>query len=489
MQSESTLKAPPTLLALILVCALVVSHASPVAAQSAAELLEQGIYTEQTVGDINAAIEIYTRIVENDEANRAQVAQAQFRLAMCLFKKGSVAEARTAFDKLIREFPDQEELVSQAREGLAAAQLALPLKPVPWKDGEFLVYQMNLPTGKEIGKLYLSAESKVVDGIDAWQLEMRRFVFNSADNYGVNRMWVESDTQRPIRGTFRHGALGNADTTYGPDEVVINGGATEVHIDSPPNLFDNDQGMHLMRMLPLEQGYEARLNFLVPWTGQVIEVGLKVKKAETCRVPAGDFECFPVKLDLGQSTQMVWFSTDPDHYPVQMKAEGIFIELAEIRQVDTASTVPFGMEDFGFSGTLPAGWLSHNLRPSGRSDSALVRLLDPSAAAISGIEANRCPRRGCPSLKENAEGELAGAKKRFQDYQLREGSWREKTIDGRESISFVGDYQRNGAPWVQYRFYTFVEQVRLEIIFRTPTEHFTELLPVFDSILESLRAE
>ncbi|MCH9651267.1 MAG: DUF3108 domain-containing protein [Deltaproteobacteria bacterium] len=489
MTTNRTLKAPPFLLALVLAWVVAVSPFSPAAAQSAAELLEQGIYTEQTVGDLNAAIEIYSRIVENDEANRAHVAQAQLRLGMCLLKKGSAAESRVAFDKLIRQFPDQEELVIQAREGLAAAQPGLPLRPAPWRDGELLVYRMSLPTGKEIGKLYLSAESKVVDGTDAWLLEMRRFVFNAADNYGVNRMLVEAATQRPISTVFRHGVLGNAEATYGPERVVITGAATEARMESPPNLFDNDQGMHLMRMLPLEVGYEVKLNFLPAWTAQIVEVGLKVKKADTCQVPAGDFECLQVNLDLGQSTQRIWFSTDSDHYPVKMKAEGIVIELAEILQTQPGTAVPFGLDDFGFSGTLPNGWLGHDLRPPGRADRALVRLLDPLAEAISGVELNRCPRRGCPSLKENAEGELAGAKKRFQDYQLREGSLTARTIDGRQGISFVGDYQRNGAAWVQYRFYTFVEEVRLEFIFRTPAENFSKLLPVFDGIIESIRAE
>ncbi len=55
-------------------------------ADSLAERLERGIYTEETVGDLDAAKDIYQQIVADAESDRVVAAQAQFRLAQCLLK-------------------------------------------------------------------------------------------------------------------------------------------------------------------------------------------------------------------------------------------------------------------------------------------------------------------------------------------------------------------------------------------------------------------
>ena len=49
---------------------------APSWAQSASTLLQNGIFTEETVGDLDAAIKIYEQIVADAEKNRAFAAQA-----------------------------------------------------------------------------------------------------------------------------------------------------------------------------------------------------------------------------------------------------------------------------------------------------------------------------------------------------------------------------------------------------------------------------
>ncbi len=493
---KHTLRIAPGLLAMAIAVVISLGIAGSAVAGSAAELLEEGIYTEETVGDLEGAIEIYTRVVEKAEANRSHAAQAQFRLGICYLKKGSEAEARAAFDRLIQKFPEQEGLVALARERLAAVQPALALGLVPWEDGEFLEYQIRLPTGRVLGAMYLMAGSTVVDGVDAWQLELRRVVFTAADNYGVSRVLVDRHTQRPISSTFRHGMLGKADAVFGPDGVDITGGVTDTHLESEQEIYDNEQSMHLIRMLPLGPDYEGSISFLPTWTGAIVEVGLEVTGRETCKVPAGEFDCYAVQLDLGLpkgqaggEMQTMWISTGPERYPVRLKAGGVIIELVGVERTTLGAQVPFSLEAFGLSGLLPAGWVpyEHSL-PSGRNR-GMVRLLDPDAVAISAIEVGRCPRKGCPSLQRTAERELSGAEERFDSFELREGSWTERTIAGHPAISFVADLQRNEKPWVQYRLYTFVNNLRLEIIFRTSAERFEGLRGALDSVVETLRVE
>ncbi len=84
-------------------------------AASAAELLEKGIYTEETAGDLDKAISIYEKVIAEAKAGHALAAQAQYHIGQCLLKKGKKAEATAAFQKLIADFPDQKDLVAKAR--------------------------------------------------------------------------------------------------------------------------------------------------------------------------------------------------------------------------------------------------------------------------------------------------------------------------------------------------------------------------------------
>src|SRR5688572_12799882 len=80
--------------------------------QSAAELLEKGIYTEETKGELSAATQIYQRIVDDPNAERSLVAQAQLRLGLCQLKLGNKPQAISALDRLTQQFPDKDKLLA-----------------------------------------------------------------------------------------------------------------------------------------------------------------------------------------------------------------------------------------------------------------------------------------------------------------------------------------------------------------------------------------
>ena len=118
------------------------------------ELLEKAIFTEETVGDLDAAMELYEQIVARTDADRSYGAQAQYRLALCLLKKGNSDDAVSALRKLAAEFPRQEVLVEQARArltelGYTGAEVGVTVRRVwagpdttfvgsPSPDGRFL---------------------------------------------------------------------------------------------------------------------------------------------------------------------------------------------------------------------------------------------------------------------------------------------------------------------------------------------------------------
>jgi len=113
----------PTKLVLLtgLLCAaLSAGYLASQAKDNKAEVaLQAAIKTETVDGDLKGAIEQYKKIAAQPGAGRATVATALLRMGQCYEKVGN-AEARTAYERLVREFADQAEIVAQARVRLAA---------------------------------------------------------------------------------------------------------------------------------------------------------------------------------------------------------------------------------------------------------------------------------------------------------------------------------------------------------------------------------
>jgi TPR repeat protein len=80
--------------------------------------LQAAIKTETVDGNLKGAIEQYQKIAAQPGAGRATVATALLRMGQCYEKLGN-AEARTAYERLVRDFADQAGIVAQARARLA----------------------------------------------------------------------------------------------------------------------------------------------------------------------------------------------------------------------------------------------------------------------------------------------------------------------------------------------------------------------------------
>src|SRR5713226_4879277 len=84
---------------------LAVAFGASAAAQAptTSELLQKGIYLQETVGDLDAAIKIYRQIIQMAQQSRANAAEAEYRLGVCLQKKGQHAESAGTFQKLLKD--------------------------------------------------------------------------------------------------------------------------------------------------------------------------------------------------------------------------------------------------------------------------------------------------------------------------------------------------------------------------------------------------
>ncbi len=132
-----------------IILAASIAFAIPCAqAESMSELLEKGIYTEETKRDLDAAITIYRQLVSDGQTAQSLAAQAQYRLGLCLEKQKRTSDATAAFEKLIRDFAKEKDWVEKARQHLPDAFV---LGPVPWLDGERLQLVITTPNGADIG--------------------------------------------------------------------------------------------------------------------------------------------------------------------------------------------------------------------------------------------------------------------------------------------------------------------------------------------------
>jgi Tol biopolymer transport system component len=109
--------------------------------QTAKELFEKAVYLEETKGDLEKAIEAYTRILNEFAENQPLAAKALYRIGLCHERLGNT-EAQRAYRRLIEQYPGQKEEVALARARLAAlaaaAEGSVPRKPVFRK--------INIPT-------------------------------------------------------------------------------------------------------------------------------------------------------------------------------------------------------------------------------------------------------------------------------------------------------------------------------------------------------
>ncbi|MFB3068822.1 MAG: tetratricopeptide repeat protein, partial [Acidobacteriota bacterium] len=125
--------------------------------QSAGQLLQSGLYQEDIKGDLDAAIQIYRKIIQDFPHHRSVAAQALLHIGTCYEKLGR-GEAREAYERVLRDYADQAEQASTARVRLAAlraspAEAQEPDKAAPTTykvadvdggaispDGRFLTY-------------------------------------------------------------------------------------------------------------------------------------------------------------------------------------------------------------------------------------------------------------------------------------------------------------------------------------------------------------
>jgi hypothetical protein len=452
---------------------------------SPSQLLEKGIYAEETKGDIDGAITIYQQLVAEAKANQALAAKAQLRLGQCLLKKKQQAEAMAAFEKLIREFPDEKELVAKAREYLPAE---LALGPVPWVDGERLQMALTLQTGLDIGTVELRADLVDADGRKVWRVGRRM----AGGGHMLSSVDVDAETFQPLSSYWRHTLLGTVSATFKPGEVELRREGTDEPTTVRPGkvAFDNEEVMHMMRRLPLRTGYKVSLPVITTLGGgAVIGIGLEVQKKETIETPAGTFECFKVALDVGQN---FWISDDEHRYLIKFDAGGAIALLTSITQRKPSAAVSFRNDALGVTLSSPASWVIHLASKAKAEDKPVIHLLDPAANAEH-IGLHLTPTDSIPATARQSARALAdydfreNLQKTRKDIKVRPTSWKPYGVSGRTGVSCVADFTDSGKPMVLFSLYAVGPRTCENFVLACAPDKLDALQKDFDQIIASYR--
>jgi len=466
-----------------LVIALVIAlfiGAVPAVAQTPSELFERGIYNEETVGDLDGAIEIYGKIVDDATAHRPRVVEALFRIGMCQLKKNDDAAAIETFERIIAEYSDQKRFVSLARENMPDDPDDLEFLPAPWHDGEVQRLSLRLVSGVEIGTLLLTVDSTDVDGVEAWRFRTRRRIYSDVDNQAISQVLARRDNLAPLASTTKHSMLGHFEAIYAADKVSVTtvGPDTTREETLDGRVFENDQGFSLFRLLPLEIGFEEKMKFLTPVAGLAGPVAVEIPDIETVTVPAGEFEAY--RVTFGSIPQTFWFSTDPAHYLVKLEAGGIIGELEEVYDRDPKTGIVHVDEEVGFTVTAPPRWLH---APFDDRGTPKLIMLDPEADSRSVVRLH--PVHGTCSAHAAATRKLGECEQVYRDFKLREGAWHEREIDGRPAVTFIADFLENERAIVQHWTYIESGDYCVEFDFKVPADKLEDLRADFDAIVAS----
>ena len=483
-----SIRARGTGAALVLLAITSLLATAPIAAAaSPSELLEQGIYSEETKGDVDAAMKLYQQVVAESKAGQAVAAQAQYRLGMCYHKKKNYAEATAAFEKVVRDYPDQRDLVALASKYLSGA---MPLLAAPWVDGEEMQLDIKYPTGYKIGTVWYRVTAGETNGQKIWRLASRAFPKPQQSS----RVEVEADSFKPIHCHWKIEPIGEVDVTYLPGHAELKMvGQDEVKkTDLSGVVYDNEEVIQLMRRLPLASDYKTTVHtFTGLGGGNIVPVQTEVTGQEKVEVPAGTFDCYKVELSLAkQMKQTFWYSTDAHRYLVKFEGGGAIAVLTAVTQRKAGDPVQYEDPAFGFSLAAPADWMFYRTDTPPEKETARVVVLDPEGIASSVVSVSSRKAlwpEAQQSLRAWAEKEIVdgAASKARKQLHIRPESWKDRPVAGKPGLSFIGDYVEGAEKKTGYAVFTFGNTNAAMFVLLAGAKDFGAFQPKFEAIVDS----
>jgi hypothetical protein len=471
-----------TKLLLALSTAALLAAAPAARADLPSDTLEEGIYTEETKGDLEVAMQLYQKVVTQAKVDQASAIQAQYHLGVCYYKKKDFTAANTAFESVVKDYPDQTNIVALAHKYLTSAK---PLQPAPWTDGEVMHMDLKLGGGMKIGTADYAVNSAVANGQKIWHFSSH---LDGAGSQSVSRVDAEVGTLNSLHGHWKHTAIGEVDAVYYPDHVEIKtAGKDETKkLDFTGSVMDNEEAMQAMRCLPLADGYKGSQQIISSLGGAAVTVKYDVSGPEQVQVTAGTYSCYKVEMNIGQT---FWISIDPKHYIVKFEGGGAVAELNSVTLHTPGGGAVYTDSAFGFSLSAPAGW-SFDKKDLDKTDRSVVTIIDPQGVADSDVAVimkSSIKDGETNSVRKALEAGMAEQGKMFKSSKVRADSWKEFTLAGSPAVSVVSDYVTGKETNVSYHVWSFdtTNAIRFDVFGRA--SDFDAFQPKIDAVISTYK--
>jgi len=213
----------------------------------------------------------------------------------------------------------------------------LKLLPAEWKDGETGAYAVIVKgdtIGKTVYKINYVKEGYKIDVLSEAESEGKK----TSDHSVVT---VEKNTLRPLkeeREIKTSGGAYSVDADYTRKSVKIKlktpMGEKSTEIPLSGNFFDNEMVTMLLRNIPFEKGFSAKINSVVPLSATSVPIEITVMEKEKINVPAGEFEARKVNLKFAGSEVNIWYNENPPREMVKYedKQSGLLMVLLSKKQ-------------------------------------------------------------------------------------------------------------------------------------------------------------
>lgn len=299
-----------------------------VAKETAVIRLERGVALMKDESKLEDAIREFEGVLLAEGQSKKLGAEARYRIAECFLKLGQKEKAKNQVGALSEHYPEENRWVIKAMSLLPAGP---DFAPVTWEDGEFAIYDVKIPTGQVVGQYYTSVIASEEDGEPTWTGYFTRTAG------GLCQTEVEFDARslQPIRSKAFFANVGEFEGVFGVDgswevrnlvsqEVTASGKAKPGQM-----LHDNDQSIHLIRLLPNEVGDKIALPIVVVMMGgSKLDFELEAVAHESVETAMGEFDCVKYKTNINQD---FWVQREQARYLVKMKLPGATLELREVR--------------------------------------------------------------------------------------------------------------------------------------------------------------
>lgn len=176
--------------------------------ESAKELFEKAVYLEETKGELEQAIDVYKRVVDEFPGDRATAAKAQLQIGLCYEKLGN-KEALKAYQLVLKNYGDQEEPVSIARAKLADLEANVSSGPsishIPSEENELYMEAPSLsPDGTKLLGIHISTprgQNVVYKDVMTGKIEfVTRFDWEGEGNgWTYDAVWAPDSKQVAFR--------------------------------------------------------------------------------------------------------------------------------------------------------------------------------------------------------------------------------------------------------------------------------------------------